>query len=57
MSLQEKIDIAISRIRTASDMSHKYMNDELYVMISGGKDSSVIQQLAIMEGGGTPFRP
>lgn len=55
MSLQEKIDVAISRIQTAREMSLKYMNDELYVMISGGKDSSVIQELALMSGGAPHF--
>lgn len=44
---EEKVKIAIERIKTAREMSIRYMKDELYVMISGGKDSSVIQQLAI----------
>lgn len=45
-----KIDTAIERIRMAEAMSHRYMDSPLYIRISGGKDSSVIQQLAIDSG-------
>lgn len=47
---ERKVQTAIERIKTAQDMSRRYMNDDLYIMISGGKDSSVIQQLAVESG-------
>lgn len=48
--MKDKIDVAIQRVRQASAMSERYMDGYLYVMISGGKDSSVIQQLAVDSG-------
>lgn len=49
--LKEKVETAIERLRLADSMSRKYMDNEpLYVCISGGKDSSVIQQLAVESG-------
>lgn len=48
--LEQKVSQAIDRIKIANQMSLKYMQDTLYVCISGGKDSSVIQQLAVESG-------
>ena len=48
--MEDKIKTAIERLRLADSMSRKYMDSPLYVCISGGKDSSVIQQLAIESG-------
>lgn len=46
-----KIGVALERIRLADSMSRKYMDGQpLYVCVSGGKDSSVIQQLSIDAG-------
>lgn len=47
---EQKVKIAIERIKMADEMSRKYMDSPLYVCISGGKDSSVIQQLAVESG-------
>lgn len=48
--LEQKVQIAIERIKMASQMSEKYFEAPIYICISGGKDSSVIQQLAIESG-------
>ena len=42
--------IAIERLKTASDMSLQVYQHPLVVCISGGKDSSVITELAIRSG-------
>lgn len=42
--------IAIERLKTASDMSLQYYKQPLVICISGGKDSSVITELAIRAG-------
>lgn len=47
---EQKVDTAIERLRLADRMSRKYMDSPLYICISGGKDSSVIQQLAVESG-------
>lgn len=47
---EEKVKIAIERLKLADQMSRKYFDAPLYVCISGGKDSSVITQLAIESG-------
>lgn len=47
---ENKIQMAIERIRMASDMAHRYLDAPLYVCLSGGKDSSVIQQLSVESG-------
>lgn len=47
---EQKVTTAIERLHLADQMSRKYMDSPLYVCISGGKDSSVIQQLAIDAG-------
>lgn len=52
----QKIQIAIERLKMADEMSRKYMNSQLYVCISGGKDSSVITELAIKSGLDVVFR-
>lgn len=44
------IETAKARIQAASDMAARYTGAPLHVMISGGKDSSVLQQLAIESG-------
>lgn len=44
----QKINTALERMNMAREMSIRYMNDELYIMISGGKDSGVITELALM---------
>lgn len=44
----DKIQIAIERIKSFEDMAKNYDENGYYVAISGGKDSSVIQQLCIM---------
>lgn len=41
---------AIERIRMAHDMSMRRMDSPLFICVSGGKDSSVITQLAIESG-------
>lgn len=46
----DKVKSAIERLKLADQMSRRYMNSPLFVCISGGKDSSVIQQLAIESG-------
>ena len=48
--MQEKVNKAIERLKLAANMSDRYFNKPLEVCISGGKDSSVIQQLAIESG-------
>lgn len=50
MHLEDKVKTAIERLKIADEMSRKYMGTPLYVCISGGKDSSTIQQLAIESG-------
>lgn len=45
--------IAIERLQAASEMSLKYYNQPLVVTDSGGKDSSVVKQLAL--NAGIPF--
>jgi phosphoadenosine phosphosulfate reductase len=50
MCLENKVKTAIERLKMADEMSRKYMGSPLYVCISGGKDSSTIQQLAIESG-------
>lgn len=50
MHLEDKVKTAIERLKMADEMSRKYMGAPLYVCISGGKDSSTIQQLAIESG-------
>lgn len=47
-NLSAKVNVALERMNMARQMSIRYMDDELYVTISGGKDSSVIQELALM---------
>lgn len=49
-NLSDKINSAIERLKYAAKMSKKYMDSPLYVCISGGKDSTVLQQLAIEAG-------
>lgn len=49
----DKEQIAIKRIKTASDMSLKIYNQPLVVTTSGGKDSSVC--VALAERAGIPF--
>ena len=48
--MQEKVNSAIERLKLAANMSDRYFNKPLEVCISGGKDSSVIQHLAIESG-------
>lgn len=48
--IKSKAQLAIERIRIADGMSRKYLNSPLYICVSGGKDSTVIQQLAIESG-------
>lgn len=48
--MDNKVKQAIERLKIADEMSRKYMDSPLYVCISGGKDSSVIQQIAIESG-------
>lgn len=45
-----RVEIAIERIRMFADIAEEYHENGYYVCISGGKDSSVIQQLCIMSG-------
>ena len=47
---EQNVNIAIDRLRLADQMSRKYMDSPLYICISGGKDSTVIQQLAVESG-------
>lgn len=47
---EERVKTAIARLQMASDMAIRYTDQPLYVCISGGKDSSVLQQLAIEAG-------
>lgn len=42
--------IAIERLKTASDLSLAHYEKPLVVCISGGKDSSVLTELAIRAG-------
>lgn len=49
-TLKNKIATSIERIKLASEMSEKYFGWPIYICISGGKDSSVISQLAIESG-------
>lgn len=48
--MSSEIKTAIERIKLASKMAQRYMGAHIYVCISGGKDSSVIQQLVIDSG-------
>lgn len=45
-----KIKAAVERLKTAAGMAEHYTGAPLHIMISGGKDSSVLQQLAIESG-------
>lgn len=45
-----RVETAIARLRMAANMAIRYTEQPLYVCISGGKDSSVLQQLAIEAG-------
>jgi phosphoadenosine phosphosulfate reductase len=47
---RKKIDIALVRIREFDSMALQNNSAGYYVCISGGKDSSVIQELCIMAG-------
>lgn len=49
-TLSNKIEAAKARLVMAHEMSVKYFGEVPYVCISGGKDSSVIAQLAIETG-------
>lgn len=46
----QKVSVAVQRIIMANEMSMRYLGSPLYVCISGGKDSSVLQQLAVESG-------
>ena len=46
--MDEKIETAIKRLQTASDMSLKIYKQPLIITTSGGKDSSVCVELAQM---------
>lgn len=48
--LESKVKTAIERLKIADEMSRKYMSSPLFICISGGKDSTVIQQLAVESG-------
>ena len=50
MSIEEKENIAINRIKEFEQIALKYNSNGYHVCISGGKDSSVIQELCIMAG-------
>lgn len=45
-TLQDKIEQSYKNLRLASEMSHEYYGKPVCVCVSGGKDSSVITQLA-----------
>lgn len=47
----DKEKIAIERLKAASEMSLAYYKQPLVVCLSGGKDSAVIQELALLEEG------
>ena len=44
--MSDIVHIAIERLKTASEMILKYYKQPLVICISGGKDSSVITELA-----------
>lgn len=46
----QKVSSGVSRIIMANEMSMRYLGSPLYVCISGGKDSSVLQRLAVESG-------
>lgn len=48
--MDDRIAAAIARLVMASDMSWQYVGAPLYVCVSGGKDSTVLQQLAVESG-------
>ena len=48
--MSDKIDVAIDRLKTASEMSLNFYNEPLMITYSGGKDSDCLLQLAIMSG-------
>ncbi|MCQ2100980.1 MAG: phosphoadenosine phosphosulfate reductase family protein [Fibrobacter sp.] len=48
--IDNKICVSLDRLIIASDMAFTYTGAPLHIMISGGKDSSVLQQLAIESG-------
>ena len=45
---KDKVNIAINRLKTASEMSLEYYQKPLMIAYSGGKDSDCLLQLAIM---------
>lgn len=47
LTYEEKIDQARDALKLAAEISKKYYNEPLIVSISGGKDSSVLLDLAI----------
>lgn len=51
--MSDKVDIAIQRLQTASQMSLTYYKQPLIVTTSGGKDSSVC--VALAQAAGIPF--
>lgn len=51
--MSDKVDIAIQRLQTASQMSLAYYKQPLIVTTSGGKDSSVC--VALAQAAGIPF--
>lgn len=46
----QKVSAGVQRIIMANEMSMRYLGSPLYVCISGGKDSSALQQLAVESG-------
>ena len=42
--------LAIERLKTASDLSLRYYGQPLVITDSGGKDSSVVKELALRSG-------
>lgn len=48
--LRDKVNVALDRIRTAHDMSMRYLGSPLAITFSGGKDSDVLIELARMSG-------
>lgn len=48
--MADKHDMAIERLKAASDMSLSYYGEPLVVTDSGGKDSQVVKELAIRSG-------
>lgn len=47
---KDKVEVAINRLKTASEMSLEYYQKPLMIAYSGGKDSDCILQLALMAG-------